>query len=435
MKIGIIGTGFVGLSLAAVLGSLKFKVLAIDSDLEKIKKIKEGITPFYEPDLEPLLKKGLDYLEVSSSIEKGVNECDFIFICVGTPIGKNGEIDLSNIKKVAKKIGMSLVISKNNPIIIIKSTVVPGTNQIIKNLITKNSRKTPGKHFGLVSNPEFLREGKAIEDTLKPHILVIGGENKVDVNKVKKMYKKIFPKNIPTITTNPQTAEMIKYANNSFLATKISFINQISNICQSIPGTNIDDISKAIGIDPRIGNQFLNAGPGFGGSCLPKDLQALISFSKQIGTSSIFLKAIQKTNNLQVENLLNMIKEMLTNLKDRKITILGLSFKENTDDIRESVSIKLIKKLISNKSKIIVHDPMAIENTRRIFQDKIEYTDSIKNAISGSECVVVMTGWEDYTKLKENDFQSMKKKNVIDTRRILSKKKLSVNYLTLGIGE
>ena len=435
MKIGIIGTGFVGLSLAAVLGSKGYQVLAIDSDEEKIKKIKNGHAPFYEPYLIPLLQKALkSSLEVSSDTGKAVNECNLIFITVGTPATSEGNINLHSLMSVAEKIGQTLANSKNKQIIAIKRTVTPGTNQKIKRIIEKESKKKSGKDFGIISNPEFLREGRAVDDTFNPHIVVIGGEDSKTINKVKKFYERFYNSTVPCIITNTQTAEMIKYANNSFLATKISFINQIANICQSIPGTNVDDIAKAIGIDPRIGGQFLKAGPGYGGSCLPKDVKALISFSENCGQNPTFLKAVQTTNSQQVENLFSFMKKVLLTLKGKKITILGLSFKEDSDDIRESVSINLIKKLLKHKVKIMAHDPMAIDNTRKIFTDKISYTKSISEALKESEGVVIMTPWKQYMKLNNSDLKLMKNKVIIDTRRLLIRKKLDAKYYALGLG-
>jgi len=434
MKIGIVGLGFVGLSFATVLASKGFSVCGIDKNLKIITKIKSGIAPFYEPKLNNLLTRSLKKsLKIFSSI-KEIKDCDIIFITVGTPT-KKGQIDLTSVRAVAKEIGSVLSNSQKKPIIVVKSTVVPGTTQkVVQTIIEKNSKKMLGRGFELATNPEFLREGKAIEDTLKPHLVVIGSENKQTVNKIKKFYNSLDGTKIPYLLTNPQTAEMIKYANNSFLATKISFINQIANICQSIPDTNVDDIAKAIGTDPRIGNLFLNAGPGFGGSCLPKDLQSLITFSTNLGQNPELLKGVQKINSNQVLKLYNYIKK-IKGLKNKKITILGLAFKENSDDIRESVSIKLIKKLLKNNFKITVHDPKAIENTEKIFNGNIKYAKTIPEALNKSECVIIMTAWNQYKSLTNKDFKLMKNKVVIDTRRILNNKKLKINYYALGQGK
>ena len=262
MKVAIIGLGVVGLSFASVLGSRGFSVFGMDSDLKKIEKINSKKLPFFEPKLESFLKNALSKsLEITSDIEKIVKNCDFIFITVGTPKSKSGFIDLSMIKNVSKNIGISLRYSSKKPIIVVKSTVIPGTTaDVIKPLIEKASRKKAGLGFEIITNPEFLREGNVIDDTLNPHLVVIGGSNKNSVNRLKKFYRKLYDSKIKFMTTNSQTAEMIKYANNSFLATKISFINQSSSLCQSIPGTSIDEVAEGIGADPRIGRLFLNAG-------------------------------------------------------------------------------------------------------------------------------------------------------------------------------
>jgi len=435
MKIGIVGAGFVGLTFAAVLGSKNYQVLVLDVDNKKLKKIKKGISPFFEPKLEPILKKATkSFLQVTNDFKKIVDESDLIFITVGTPLTKNGSIDLKSVKSATEKIGSALRNSKNIPLIIIKSTVVPGSNDTIKKILEEKSGKKCSKGFELLSNPEFLREGNAVNDTLNPHVTIIGGNDNKSIKKLELFYKKFFAKKIPLIKTNPQTAELIKYANNSFLATKISFINQIANICQVVPGTNVDEIANAIGLDPRIGKQFLKAGPGYGGSCLPKDLQALISFSANKGKESTFLKAVQKANAEQLKNVQSLLKKTFPNLKGRKIAILGLSFKENSDDIRDSVSIKLIKSLLKSGTKIIVHDPMALENTKMIFGRKITYAKKISEALKNCECAIIMTSWNDYNKLTSKDFRNMKKRVIIDSRRLLADKKLDASYHALGIG-
>jgi len=436
MQVGIIGLGAVGLSFASVLGSKGISVIGMDSDLKKIEKITSKKLPFFEPKLDSFLKKALSKsLEISSDIEKIVKNCDLIFLTVGTPKSKSGFIDLSMIKRASKNIGVYLRYSSKKPIIVVKSTVIPGTTtSVIKPLIEKMSRKKAGKGFEIIANPEFLREGNVIDDTLKPHLVVIGGSNNYSVNRLKKFYRRLYDSKIKFMVTNTQTAEMIKYANNSFLATKISFINQISALCQSIPGTSIDEVAEGIGIDPRIGRLFLNAGPGYGGSCLPKDLETIIQFSSKIGVNPILLKAVQQINDLQIKRIICLLEKNLGTIRNKHITILGLSFKENSDDIRESRSIELIKILLKKKSKISVHDPKAMKNTETIFKNKITYADSVLKSLDNCHCVVIMTPWKIYTKLKNNSFKNMKRKLIIDTRRILSGKNLNAEYFALGMG-
>ena len=306
--------------------------------------------------------------------------------------------------------------------------------KVILPILEKKSNKKNGKGFELISNPEFLQESSAIRDTEFPHAIVLGGNQTEFMKKAKKLFVKLHP-NTPIIITNHQTAEIIKYANNSFLATKISFINNISNLCQTLPGTNIDEVAKAIGIDPRIGNQFLNAGPGYGGSCLPKDVQALIACQKDLGVESTLLNAVHQTNVLQIKKIIELIKKTLVNVKNKRITILGLSFKEESDDIRESRSIKLIEMLLEEQSTIIVHDPKAIKNTKEIFKEKINYAKTVEEALEKSQCVIIMTQWKQYETLTNNQFKYMRKKFVIDCRRMLAKKQLNVDYFAIGLGK
>ena len=435
MKIAIIGLGFVGLSLTSVLASKGFNVVGIDVDKEKCRKISKGVSSFFEPNLEKTLRKGLkNKLQIQSDISV-VQDCDLIFVTVGTPQDKTGAIDLSIIKKAMNSLGKSIRKSKKQQTILVKSTVVPGTmKDIILPILENNSKKKAGKDFGLISNPEFLQESTAIRDTEFPHAVVLGGYKTKFMKDVEKFFTKLHPKT-PIIITNHQTAEMIKYANNSFLATKISFINQLSNICQKIPGANIDDIAKTIGLDPRIGKLFLNAGPGYGGSCLPKDMKALIKFAKIAGVKPTLLNAVEDVNTKQLEEVISIAKKKLGVLESKKITILGTSFKPNTDDIRDSIAIELIKQLLKRKVKVTVHDPKAIENTKNEFKKKINYAKSISDAILGSQCVIIMTQWKQYEKLANNDFKQMKKGLIIDCRRMLAEKQLDVDYYAIGLGK
>jgi len=435
MKIAIIGLGFVGLSLTSVLASKGFNVVGIDVDKEKCRNISNGVLPFFEPDLEKTLKKGLkNKLQIENDVSV-VQDCDLIFVTVGTPQNKTGAIDLSIIKKAMKSLGKSIRKTKKQHIILVKSTVVPGTmKDIILPILENNSKKKAGKDFGLISNPEFLQESTAIRDTEFPHAVVLGGYKTKFMKNIEKFFTKLHPKT-PIIITNHQTAEMIKYANNSFLATKISFINQLSNICQKIPGANIDDIAKTIGLDPRIGKLFLNAGPGYGGSCLPKDMKALIKFAKIAGVKPTLLNAVEDVNTKQLEEVISIAKKKLGILESKKITILGTSFKPNTDDIRDSIAIELIKKFLKRKVKVTVHDPRAIDNTKNEFKKKINYAKSISDAILGSQCVIIMTQWKQYEKLTNNDFKQMKKKLIIDCRRMLAEKQLDADYYAIGLGK
>ena len=435
MKISIIGLGFVGLSLASVLAAKGNNILGIDIDKNKCKNIQKGISPFFEPELEKLLKIGLRKKLVINSDFSLMKNSDMIIVTVGTPQRSNGSIELSMIKNAIKSIGKILKNETKNPIILIKSTVTPGTMQkIVLPILEKESCKKAGKDFGLISNPEFLQESTAIRDTKFPHVVVLGGYETKYMKKAKKFFSDIHP-GVPIVITNHQTAEMIKYANNSFLATKISFINQLSNICQNIPGANVDDIAKTIGLDPRIGKLFLSAGPGYGGSCLPKDMKALINFADKIGIKPTLLNAVEQTNKRQIQNIILLIEKTLGSLKDKHITVLGTAFKPNTDDIRDSIAVELIKKLLKKNGVVTVYDPKAIKNTKKIFGEKIIYANSIPNSLKNSQCMIIMVHWKQFEKINNNTIQHMKKKFIIDCRRVLSEKQLNSEYYAIGIGK
>ena len=435
MKIAIIGLGFVGLTFASVLASKGFKVIGIDTDIKKSRQIADGIPPFYEDDLEKTLKIGLKKNLAITNNFSSIIDCDVIFITVGTPQKKDGSIELAMIKRAVTVIGKTISKTRKNPIILVKSTVTPGTMQhVIRPILEKQSGKKAGKDFGLISNPEFLQESSAIKDTKFPHVIVLGGYQTKFMSKMKKIFANLHPK-IPIIITNHQTAEMIKYANNSFLATKISFINSVANICQQLPDVDVDSIAYAIGKDSRIGSLFLKAGPGFGGSCLPKDLSGLISFSKKIGNNTQFFEAVQNVNKSQSERVFNIMKKMHVLSPKSSISILGLSYKANTDDIRESVSTKIVEKSLLYGLNVKVHDPMAIENFKNEFGNKIEYCKSVNSCLQDTDCCIILTDWDEYKKLHAKSFSVMKKKNVIDTRRILDSKKLkNVNFHAIGLG-
>ena len=435
MKISIIGLGFVGLSLTSVLAAKGNNILGVDIDEHKCQNIRNGISPFFEPELEKLLKIGLrKKLEISTDFTL-IKNSDIIFVTVGTPQKTDGSIELSMIKSAVKTIGKILKNEKKNPIILIKSTVTPGTMQeIVLPILEKESKKKAGRDFGLISNPEFLQESTAIKDTKFPHVIVLGGYETKYMKKAKKFFSKIHS-GIPIIVTNHQTAEMIKYANNSFLATKISFINQLSNICQNIPGANIDDVAKTIGLDPRIGKLFLNAGPGYGGSCLPKDMKALINFADKVGINPTLLNAVEKTNKKQIQNIVHLMENRLGNLRNKQITILGTAFKPNTDDIRDSIAIELIKKLLKKQAKVTVYDPKAIENTKIIFKEKIKYAKSIFQSLDKSQCAIVMVHWKEFERINNNSTKVMKRKFIVDCRRALAEKQLNVEYHAIGIGK
>ena len=437
--ISVIGMGFVGLTLAAFVASKKVKTIGIDSNNELITQLQKGTPHFYEPGLKQMLARALRNKAISfSSKIDAIKESDIVFVCVGTPSSSTGEIDLSAISEVSKSIGHVISNDDKYRLVVVKSTVVPGTTaNVVLPAIEKASSKAHGSGFGLIVNPEFLREGSAMNDTIKPHLIVIGRTNEKDSKIMKSFYSKLYRKSLPeVIVTTPSTAEMIKYANNAFLATKISFINSIANICQRIPQVDVEDVAKAIGHDPRIGRLFLKAGPGYGGSCLPKDVSALISFcEKDLKLSPVLIKATSEVNDDQPYEATRLAESQLGNLAGKKISVLGLAFKKNTDDIREAVSLKVISLLLKQAAIVSVHDPMAMNRVRDIFGNSVNYCNTIDDCIRESECCIILTEWDAYSHLKPSFFvEKMKNPLVIDARRVLDPSKFEGKLAYFAIG-
>lgn len=434
LKITVIGLGFVGLSLSVVYGSKKISVNAIDIDKSKIIGLKKGKSPFFEPNLDTLLKKCLKLktIKFHNSIENIDSFGDIVFITVPTP-NYNGQIDLSFLKSSLDILLPSVQNSKTKPIVVIKSTIAPGTtNNFVLPLFAKFFKEQKS-NFHLAINPEFLREGYAITDQKNPHVIVLGTEDKKTKTKLNSFFKKIYPKHIPIVNTNFTTAEFIKYSNNAFLATKISFINSISNLCQQIPGANVDEIAKVIGMDSRIGPLFLKAGPGFGGSCLPKDLESLISIYKQYNIESNLFDGVKHVNEQQITRILSILKNKIPKLSNKTVSIFGLSFKENSDDIRASKSIELIENLLKLKCKINVYDKLAIPNTKKIFKNNISYFNSKQKCVDKSNCLILMHSGKEFELLNNNFFKKMKTPLIIDTRRVLKNIYDEIDLVQIGV--
>lgn len=431
-RISVIGLGFVGLILAVMNAYKGFSTVAIDIDRKKVQTAEKGNPHFFEPKLTKFLQKAIERKKINFTTNfKAVLNTDITFITVGTPSSKTGEINLDYLRNAIMDLVKVLKNKKTPHLVVIKSTIVPMTTI---DLIFPKFRKF--KNICLVVNPEFLREGSAIDDLLKPHLIVIGENNKKAGDKLIQYYKIFYSKLPEILRTDFTTSEMIKYTNNAFLATKLSFINSIANICQKIPNADVKTISYAIGKDPRIGPLFLNAGPGFGGSCLPKDLSALIKFSDDIKNNNPLLKAVEIVNQEQPIKIIDIMKKMKVFKKNKIVAVLGLAFKKNTDDVRSSVSIELVKILIKNGLKVKVHDPYAMKNFKKIFKNKINYCSFVKSCLSRSDCCLILTNWDIYTKLTQNDFKNyMNTPMVIDARRILDPKKFTkINFKALGLG-
>jgi UDPglucose 6-dehydrogenase len=440
--ISIVGTGYVGLCTAIGFASKGYKIITSTHNRERATSINRGIPPFYEPGLQEMLfnvvKNG--YLKCVLNREEAVLNTDITFITVATPSQPDGSIDLEHIKNSAIEIGKALNKKDAYHLVVVKSTVVPGTTEnMVKPLLERHSNKHCGSDFGLCMNPEFLREGSAFHDTLHPDRIIIGEHDKKSGDTLDALYKEFYSEEkLPTIRTNLPTAELIKYANNAFLATKISFINTIANICEKIPGADITTVAKGIGLDQRVSPEFLRAGLGYGGSCFPKDVKALIAFSNQLGYVPTILQAVQEVNENQAKHVVEKAKEKLEELSGKGIAVLGLSFKPNTDDMREARSIPIIKKFLNEGANVTAYDPVAIPNAKFIFKNKIRYASSSIDCLKDADCCILVTEWDEFKKLMPKDFtQNMRQPILIDGRRIYDPEEYSkeLRFTAIGLGE
>ena len=427
MKITVVGTGYVGLVTASVFAKLGNEVWGLDVDKKKIAGLKSGKVPFFEPGLQDLVKESIknNRLHFTGDYKKAIGQSEVVFICVGTPPKANGDYDLQHIFASAKQIAKAL---KNYTVVVIKSTVPPNTGEKVKQIIQKETKVS----FDVASCPEFLREGSAVKDSLNPSRIVIGTESNQAQEILLKLHK---PIKAPLVLCDIVSAQLIKYAANAFLATKISFINSIAFLCDKI-GADIKKVGRGLGLDPRIGQTFLNAGLGYGGSCFAKDTWALISFSKRQNYNFEFLKQVDQINKLQIDYFVKKVEKLLGgSVKGKIITVLGLSFKPNTDDMREARSIPIIKKLQKKGAEIRAIDPVAIDNAKKLLKN-VDYFKNPYEALQTADALLLITEWEEYAKL---DFAKIKKimrgSVIVDGRNFLPKEKLKkLGFAYEGVG-
>ncbi len=431
MKLCMIGTGYVGLVSGVCFSDLGNEVICVDKDKNKIDNLKKGIIPIYEPGLEELVLKNYKNkrLNFSSNLKDSIKKSDIVFICVGTPTKKNSNsADLTQVFSAAKEISKSINKFK---IIINKSTVPVTTGDEIEKII---SRKVNKKFFSVASNPEFLREGEAIRDFIYPDRVVVGSNDNKSKKILKNLYSPLISKGAKYVSTNRRAAEMIKYASNAFLATKISFINEIANLCEK---TNIDveDISIGIGLDKRIGSRFLRAGPAYGGSCFPKDTKAIVSTADKFKINLSIIKSVIKSNNLRSHLLLKRLNLIMKNkIKNKTISFLGVTFKANTDDMRDSSSLKLIPYLSKKGAKIKYYDPTGSKKEFKNLKN-VEFSSTIQESITGSDLVIIHTEWNDFKSINFKKFSKNKKLIIYDMRNIFSPtkiKKIGLKYFGIG---
>jgi len=428
VKVAVIGTGYVGLPTGVVLAQLGNDVICVDKDPAKVELLAGGTSPIYEPGLEELMRKSTaeGFLTFTTDTAAAVRASDIVFIAVGTPPGEDGTPDMQYVKAVARDIAKAI----DHPIVVVnKSTVPVGSGDLVENIL-KEEGADPAL-FQVVSNPEFLREGTALWDTQNPDRIVIGAKEKGAADKLVELYG---PLNAPFYITDLNSAEMIKYASNSYLAMKISFINAISRICEAC-GANVADVAKGMGADKRIGAQFLGAGLGWGGSCFPKDVQGLIKISEQYGYDFELLKEVWNINEDQTLHFLNRIEKRLGGFSGKTVALLGLAFKPNTDDIRDAKSLVIIDEVQKKGGKVKAHDPIAVSHVSKIFPN-VEYVEAIYDVAQDADVLILVTEWSEYKQLDLNRLGAcMKQKVLFDGRRVYDRataEKAGFEYYTIG---
>jgi UDPglucose 6-dehydrogenase len=430
MNICVIGTGYVGLVTGVVFSDLGNEVVCVDKNEEKIALLRAGVMPIYEPGLEEMVARNADEgrLTFTSDLETAVRKSEVIFICVGTPPQEDGSTDMGQVESAARGIAAAMDRYK---VIVNKSTVPVGTGDFVRNIIETNKRRNVD--FDVVSNPEFLREGSAIQDTLHPDRIVIGAPNQIVAMKILELYA---PLERPMIITDVASAEMIKYASNAFLATKISFANAIANICDAV-GADVIQVVKGMGLDSRIGPAFLNAGLGYGGSCFPKDSSSLLHTARSVGYDFPLLAATIETNDHQPKRFIARMEQALGGFDGKRVAVLGLAFKANTDDMRDAKSLDVIAAVLSGGGTAVAYDPIAMENTKKIFP-QIAYAKNAFEAADGADAVVVVTEWNEFKQINLEKLKgTMKGTFVFDGRNLYDPakmKRLGFDYVCVGRG-
>ncbi|MBN2467646.1 MAG: UDP-glucose/GDP-mannose dehydrogenase family protein [Deltaproteobacteria bacterium] len=433
MNLTMIGTGYVGLVSGAGLADFGMNVICVDKEEQRIRKLLTGHIPFYEPGLEELVTRNVKNgrLTFTTDLRMAVKRSLVIFIAVGTPDNGRGETDLSQVKEVAGDLSQLI---DDYKVVVMKSTVPVGTNRWIKEAIQKSLRKNIS--VDVVSNPEFLREGSAIEDFMRPNRVVLGSDNVNALAILKDIYRSLYLIETPFVLTNLETAELIKYASNAFLATKISFINEVANLCEKV-GADVHQVAKAMGLDKRIGPKFLHPGPGFGGSCFPKDTAAFAHLGEATGSPLRIVESVISVNTEQRTKMIEKIETGLGSIAEKTIGVLGLSFKPNTDDVRESPALDIVRSLLEKGAEIKAYDPAGIEEFKRIFGDqKICYCRDAYSVAKGAHALVILTEWNEFRNLDLQKITTLLAQPVIfDLRNIYDPAKTAELGLThIGVG-
>ncbi len=431
MHIAVIGTGYVGLVTGACFAEFGVEVTCVDVDKNKIDRLNEGIIPIYEPGLSQIVEKNskAGRLHFTTDIQSALEEALVVFLAVGTPPMEDGSPDMSFYQSAAKSIAEYM---NGYKVLVTKSTVPVGTGKWLRKFIQENQKTKT--NFGVASNPEFLREGAAIEDFMRPDRVVIGSNEEDAIAIMKDLYRPLYLIETPIVITSLEAAELIKYAANAFLATKISFINEIANLCDKI-GCDVHDVARGIGMDKRIGNKFLHPGPGFGGSCFPKDTRALSTVAKQFGTQARIVDTVIEVNELQRLAMIPKIEKLLGDFKGKKVSVLGLSFKPETDDMRESPAIDIIKEILKRGATVKAFDPVAMDEAKHSLPD-IEYASDEYDAIEGADILIFLTEWNQFRALDmEKVKKLLKSPKIADLRNIYEPtdmREMGFDYVGVG---
>lgn len=428
MKLTVVGTGYVGLVTGVTLSEIGHHVTCVDIDKVKIEKMKKGISPIYEPFLSELMQKNIEAgrLSFTTSFEEGFNDAQVIYIAVGTPENDDGSANLQYVEQVATTIALT---AKQDTIVVTKSTVPVGTNDRLQRII--DHTKLYHISIEVVSNPEFLREGSAIIDSFNGDRIVIGARSEKVASVLEEVNR---PFNIPIYKTDIRSAEMVKYASNAFLATKISFINEIANICERV-GADVEEVAVGMGLDKRIGPAFLKAGIGYGGSCFPKDTKALIQIAGNVEYDFELLKGVVNVNKKQQRKVLDLLYERLLQVRDKKIAVLGLAFKPNTDDMREAPSISIINELVNKGARVFAYDPIAVDNAKKYLDTAVQYVENIDDAIEQADAVLILTEWDEIKNIDVSIFNEMKSPLIIDGRNCFATSQMGLfgyEYISIG---
>ena len=431
MKIAVIGTGYVGLVTGTCFAESGNQVVCVDIDAEKVKMMKSGKVPIYEPGLEVLFERNIaqERLSFTTDMKEGIQEAAVIFLALPTPPGADGSADLQYVLDVSHQLGPML---KEYTVIVNKSTVPVGTADKVSETVGKNCKVD----FDVVSNPEFLKEGYAVEDFMKPDRIVIGTRSQKARDIMEKLYKPFVRQGNPIIFMDERSSEMTKYAANSFLATKITFMNEIANLCDKV-GANVDSVRRGIGTDARIGKHFLYSGIGYGGSCFPKDVQAIVKTAHENGMKLEILESVIEINERQKTIMIPMMKKYFGgSLKGKKVAIWGLAFKANTDDIREAPALYIINALLKEGAEVVVHDPEALNNVRKVVGDKITYSELQYDTLDGADCLMIVTDWQSFRNPNFGRIAlKLKNKVIFDGRNLFEHEEMSeIGFTYFSIG-